>query len=226
MADHGPGGQPARSAAGHRSTARPDTGGYPAVRRHQPGSLPHLQPAVPVIFTTAYDQYAIRAFKINSIDYLLKPIDPEELAAAFRKFALLRDKYAHPGYLRELLHFVQHQQQAARYKQSFTVQTGRSVYVFPLTEIAGFSKSEVIRIHHSDGRSWVADYRSLDEIGELLDPQLCYRVNRQFIANRAYVAGFGRTDDASRLTLHFKAQNIPEVTVSKDKAAAFRAWFD
>ncbi|WP_341836088.1 LytTR family DNA-binding domain-containing protein [Chitinophaga pollutisoli] len=186
--------------------------------------FPHLQPAIPVIFTTAYDQYAIRAFKVNSIDYLLKPVDREELAAAFRKYASLREKYASPQYIRELLRFVHNQQQASRYKSSFTVQSGKNVFVFPLSEIVGFSKSEVIRLHHADGRNWVADFRSLDEIEELLDPQHCYRANRQFIAHRAFLAGF-KTDESSRLTLHFKAGKAPEVTVSKDKAAAFRTWF-
>ncbi len=184
----------------------------------------HLQPAIPVIFTTAYDQYAIRAFKINSIDYLLKPVDPEELAAAFRKYALLRDKYASPQFMGELMQFVQNQQQKLLFKETFTVHSGRNVYMFPLAEIAGFSKSEVIYLHHADGRQWITDYRSLDEIEELLDPVQCFRANRQFITNRAYLAGF-RTDDTSRLTLHFKAVNLPTVMVSKDKAAAFRAWF-
>lgn len=182
-----------------------------------------LQPSIPVIFTTAYDQYAIRAFKINSIDYLLKPIDPEELAAAFRKYALLRDKFTNPVYIGELMRYVHNQQPQQRFKDTFMVQSGKSVYMFPLSEIAGFSKSEVIRMHHADGRQWITDYRSLDEIEELLDPQQCYRANRQFIANRAYIAGF-RTDESSRLTLHFKSVKLPEVTVSKDKAAAFRAW--
>lgn len=184
----------------------------------------HLQPAVPVIFTTAYDQYAIRAFKINSIDYLLKPVDPEELAAAFRKYASLRDKYASPQFMGELMQFVRHQQQKQLYKESFTVHSGKNVYVFPLGEIAGFSKNEVIYLHHADGRNWITDFRSLDEIEELLDPQQCYRASRQFIVNRAYLAGY-KTDDTNRLTLYFKAGKWPQVTVSKDKAAAFRAWF-
>ncbi|WP_109698001.1 LytR/AlgR family response regulator transcription factor [Chitinophaga deserti] len=183
----------------------------------------HLQPAIPVIFTTAYDQYAIRAFKINSIDYLLKPVDPEELAAAFRKYALLRDKYASPQFMGEIMQFVQNQQQKQLFKETFTVHSGKNVYMFPLSEIAGFSKSEVIYLHHADGRQWITDFRSLDEIEELLDPVQCFRANRQFIVNRAYLAGF-KTDDTSRLTLHFKAVNLPAVMVSKDKAAAFRAW--
>ncbi len=74
-----------------------------------------------MIFTTAYDHYAIRAFKINSIDYSLKPVDVEELENAFKKFALLREKYSNPVYLQELMQFVQHQQRKQAFKESFTL---------------------------------------------------------------------------------------------------------
>ncbi len=184
----------------------------------------HLH-ACPVIFTTAYDQYAIRAFKINSIDYLLKPVDPEELAAAFRKYALLREKYANPAYVQELMQFVQHQQRKQAYKESFTVHYGKNVYVVPLGEVACFTKRELIYLHQHNGRQWITDFRSLDEVEELIDPERFYRANRQCIVHKPYLTGY-KTDDTSRLTLQLKMDKPPEVIVSKDKAAAFKAWFD
>ncbi len=185
----------------------------------------HMQPAQPVIFTTAYDHYAIRAFKLNSIDYLLKPIDVEELAAAFRKYHLLREKYNNPVYLEELMHFVQHQQRKQAYKESFAVHYGRTVYVVPLAEIVCFSKQELIFLHQSDGRQWITDYRSLDEVEDLLDPQRFYRANRQSIIQKSFLSGY-KSDDTGKLTLHLKMEKPPAVMVSKDKAAAFKTWFE
>lgn len=184
----------------------------------------HLEHACPVIFTTAYDQYAIRAFKINSIDYLLKPVDPEELAAAFRKYALLKEKYTNPVYMNELMQFVQHQQRKQAYKESFTVHYGKNVYVVPLAEIVCFTKQELIYLHQHDGRQWITDFRSLDEVEELVDPEKCYRANRQCIVHKPFLAGY-KTDDTGKLNLQLKMGKAPLVTVSKDKAAAFKTWF-
>lgn len=183
----------------------------------------HLQPACPVIFTTAYDHYAIRAFKINSIDYLLKPVDVEELENAFKKFALLREKYSNPVYLQELMQFVQHQQRKQAFKESFTVHYGRSVYVVPVGEIVCFTKQELIYLHQSDGRQWITDFRSLDEVEELLDPQKFYRANRQCIVQKAFLSGY-RSDDTGKLNLQLKMNKPLPVMVSKDKAASFKEW--
>jgi two-component system, LytTR family, response regulator len=183
----------------------------------------HLQPACPVIFTTAYDHYAIRAFKINSIDYLLKPVDVEELENAFKKFALLREKYSNPVYLQELMQFVQHQQRKQAFKESFTVHYGRSVYVVPVGEIVCFTKQELIYLHQADGRQWITDFRSLDEVEDLLDPQKFYRANRQCIVQKAFLSGY-RSDDTGKLNLQLKMVKPLPVMVSKDKAAAFKEW--
>ncbi|MRG44572.1 response regulator [Chitinophaga sp. SYP-B3965] len=183
----------------------------------------HLQPACPVIFTTAYDHYAIRAFKINSIDYLLKPVDVEELENAFKKFALLREKYSNPVYLQELMQFVQHQQRKQAFKESFTVHYGRSVYVVPVGEIVCFTKQELIYLHQADGRQWITDCRSLDEVEELLDPQQFYRANRQCIVQKRFLTGY-RSDDTGKLNVQLKMEKPPQVMVSKDKAAAFKEW--
>lgn len=183
----------------------------------------HLQPACPVIFTTAYDHYAIRAFKINSIDYLLKPVDVEELENAFKKFALLREKYSNPVYLQELMQFVQHQQRKQAFKESFTVHYGRSVYVVPVGEIVCFTKQELIYLHQADGRQWITDFRSLDEVEDLLDPQQFYRANRQCIVQKAFLSGY-RSDDTGKLNLQLKMTKPLPVMVSKDKAAAFKEW--
>jgi Response regulator of the LytR/AlgR family len=183
----------------------------------------HLQPACPVIFTTAYDHYAIRAFKINSIDYLLKPVDVEELENAFKKFALLREKYSNPVYLQELMQFVQHQQRKQAFKESFTVHYGRSVYVVPVGEVVCFTKQELIYLHQADGRQWITDFRSLDEVEDLLDPQKFYRANRQCIVQKAFLSGY-RSDDTGKLNLQLKMAKPLPVMVSKDKAAAFKEW--
>ncbi|HYH56579.1 MAG TPA: LytTR family DNA-binding domain-containing protein, partial [Anseongella sp.] len=137
-----------------------------------------LQPACPVIFTTAFDEYAIRAFKINSIDYLLKPVDPAELGAAFRKFNLLREKYRNSEYLKELMSFIGREKQpGSAYKENFAVQQGRAVYMIPVSKVAYFAKEELIYLAEGEGSNWITDFRSLDGVEELTDPGYFFRAN-------------------------------------------------
>lgn len=183
-----------------------------------------MQPACPVIFTTAYDEYAIRAFKINSIDYLLKPVDPAELEAAFRKFSLLREKYRNNDYLNELMSFIGNQKQAgSRYKENFAVQQGRAVYMIHRNTIAYFYKEELIYLTEGEGQRWITDFRSLDEIEELTDPGHFFRANRQFLVHRSFIKGY-KGDDTGKLHLFMKTEKSPKITISKEKAAAFKQW--
>lgn len=92
----------------------------------------------PIIFTTAYNEYAIRAFKLNSIDYLLKPIDKDELKAALDKFHLLQSKFSNETYLKQMAELFSNFNSAKKYKERFAVHIGRSVTLVPVDEIALF----------------------------------------------------------------------------------------
>jgi DNA-binding LytR/AlgR family response regulator len=179
----------------------------------------------PVIFTTAYNEYAVRAFKVNSIDYLLKPIDKKELKAALDKFHLLQSKFSNEQYVQQLSELFTDFRSGKKYKERFTAHHGRNIVLVHGKDVAGFAKEEVIYLVHSDGKKYITDYRSLDEIEELLDPREFYRANRQYIISLSHVDTM-RSDETGKVIVRLKPQSFPEIIVSKEKAAAFRKWVE
>lgn len=178
----------------------------------------------PIIFTTAYNEYAIRAFKLNSVDYLLKPIEKEDLKAALDKFHLLQDKFKNANYLNQMQDlFANFTQQTKKYKTRFSVHQGRSMILIPVEEVVCFGKEEYIYLLSTDGKKYLSDFRSLDEVAELLDPTQFFRANRQFLVALNALEGF-RTDDWGKLKLKLKVSPGEEVTVSREKAGEFRRW--
>lgn len=182
---------------------------------------------VPVIFTTAYDEYAIRAFKLNSIDYLLKPIDPDELRAALNKFHRWQPTGA--DFAEQFRTFLSQYAQPApvfQYKRRFTAHHLRQIVSIPQEQVACFCRDELIFLHTTGGQQLVTDYKTLDELDELVDPALFFRANRQFLLNLDAVSGY-ETHYSGRLNVHLKAPNIRlDVIVSKEKATLFRQWFE
>jgi len=183
------------------------------------------KPSCPIIFTTAYDEYAIRAFKVNSIDYLLKPIEKAELQNAFQKFYLMQSKFANDTYLQQMKELFANFQQSKKYKERFAVHVGRSVTLVPVEEVAFFTKEELIFLINRDGQKFITDYRSLDEVEELLNPQVFYRANRQHLVHMPFIESY-RGDDTGKITLKMRGIKTTDLIVSKDKAADFRKWFD
>jgi DNA-binding LytR/AlgR family response regulator len=182
------------------------------------------KPQCPIIFTTAYNEYAIRAFKVNSIDYLLKPIDRKELQQAFQKFHFLQSKSGNEVYVRQMMEMFNDIGKSRKYKERFAVHVGRSVTLVPLPEIAAFSKEEIIYLINREGKKFITDYRSLDEIEELIDPAIFYRANRQCLVHLPAIESY-RADHTSKLQLKIISVK-EEVTISKEKAAEFRQWFE
>ena len=182
---------------------------------------------VPIIFTTAYDEYAIRAFKLNSIDYLLKPIDPDELKAALAKF----HRRQPPGVdfadqFRAFLAQVNGLNQPTAYKRRFTAHHLRQVVSVPQEQIACFFRDELIYLYTAIGQRLMTDYKTLDELDELADPIRFFRANRQYLIALDAVAGY-RTHHTGRLEVMLHPPNDRlELTVSKEKAAQFRQWFE
>ena len=179
----------------------------------------------PVIFTTAYNEYAIRAFKVNSIDYLLKPIDKKELAAAFEKFHLLQSKFNDAVYLQEMKELFTNFNKSKQYKERFAVHIGRSVTLIPVEDIALFLKEELIYLINKEGNRFITDFRSLDEVEELVNPKVFYRANRQHLVHLPFIESY-RGDDTGKLTLKLRGIKTDELIVSKEKAAEFKKWFD
>lgn len=180
----------------------------------------------PIIFTTAFNEFAIRAFKVNSVDYLLKPIDKGELTKSLEKYYQLKAKYSNPSFLQETAAFFKNfQTQAPKFKKRFAVHQGKSMVLVPCEEVAYFAKEELIFLHDAQGNALLTDFRSLDEIEELVDPELFFRTNRQTLVNLAFISSF-KTDVSGKLEVKLKLGAAPEINISKEKAHEFRKWFE
>ena len=181
----------------------------------------------PIIFTTAYDEYAIRAFKLNSIDYLLKPIDKQELTTSFDKFQRWQKTTStdfFPSQLRDLLNDLKPHSQK-KYKHRFTAHHQRSVVAVADVRIAYFVRDEVIWLATTDHQRLITDYQSLDEIEELLDPVQFVRANRQYIVRKEAIESY-RTHYSGKIELVLSVPSKEEIVISKDRAASFRVWFE
>ncbi|AEI48617.1 LytR/AlgR family response regulator transcription factor [Runella slithyformis] len=186
-----------------------------------------LKLSCPIIFTTAYDEYAIRAFKVNSIDYLLKPIDKAELSCAFEKFKRWQntpDKEVFSLQLRDLLHDLEHKA-VKQYKRRFTAHFQRAVVAVPDTRVAYFVREEVIWLVTTENQRLITDYQSLDELEELLDPAQFIRANRQYIVRKEALESY-RTHYSGKIELSLSVSVKEGIIISKDKAAHFRVWFE
>ncbi|GAB2541195.1 LytR/AlgR family response regulator transcription factor [Spirosoma aerophilum] len=181
---------------------------------------------VPVIFTTAFDEYAIRAFKLNSIDYLLKPIDPEELKQALAKYHRWT-AHGLSGFNDTFRHFMAHMSSpttASPYKRRFSGHHLRQIVTVSQEDVAYFCRNELIYLFTNAGKKLITDYKTLDELEELIDPSHFFRANRQCIVHLDAVSGY-RPQENGKLQVQLKAPNEGfELLVSKEKATAFRHW--
>jgi two-component system, LytTR family, response regulator len=186
-----------------------------------------VQVDCPVIFTTAYDEYAIRAFKLNSLDYLLKPVDREELEAALIKFRRWKAHNIQSDIRAQLANALQdiHQPQQAtpRFKERFFVHGKGSMVIVPVQETAFLLKDEVIYLITLDGKRHLTEYQTMEEVEEVLNPAEFFRANRQTLVRLQAVEGF-RADYTGKL--HVFMRNMPNfvVDVSREKAATFKKW--
>lgn len=179
-----------------------------------------------IIFTTAYNEYAIKAFKVNGIDYLLKPVDKTELQKAIEKCRERRK----PSkiYPKELLQVIQSfaaGQSAAAYKETFIVQVRQQWLPVNTEDIACFVKENLNYLYTFTGEKHILDYNTLEVIEELLDPSRFYRANRQCIVNIKAIHRV-QLHENQKLTLKLKSPLKMEVDISREKAPAFKKWFD
>jgi two-component system, LytTR family, response regulator LytT len=178
----------------------------------------------PVIFTTAYDQYAIKAFEVNSIDYLLKPVQKEKLKASLDKFRNLSAKPS-PGHIdyQEVLKLLR--AAPTEYKSRFMVRLGQKIIALPADKIAYFfSESKLTYIVSKDGKRYPMD-QPLEELTGLLDPRIFFRINRQYIITFESIAEIhpyfkGRI----KLLLHPKTDD--DVVISSERTPEFKSWID
>lgn len=178
----------------------------------------------PVIFTTAFDQYALQAFEVNSIDYLLKPIAGEKLDRALGKYQqrLPETPTAPPSMaiLQQALAMIRGKQ----YKERFVIKSGASIQAVPTSEIMYFwSENKMTWMRLPDGKKHVVEYK-LEKLEDLLNPKDYFRINRKYFVKLSSIVK-ATVYSNSRLKLNLPhLEEKEEVIVSREKVQAFKAW--
>lgn len=189
----------------------------------------HVQVKSPVIFITSYDEYALKAFKVNSVDYLLKPVQKEDLQAALEKYRQMKQLYtatpepAPALSLDVLVKELQQKLQTKEYRKRFLVKHGQKLVSVEVEEIAYFFSDGRLNFFKTfDNRKFVVDY-TMDELNEMLDPDKYFRISRSFFISVNSVLQihdyFG-----NRLILQLKPESDKEAIVSREKVTDFKNW--
>ena len=180
----------------------------------------HVEVKTPVIFTTAYDEHAIKAFKLNSIDYLLKPFDEKELESALTKFEIIFHTDSHktdPKNFEQIL--------AAKNKNRFLISKGDNYHYIETADIAHFySEDGVVFLHTFQNKRYIINY-TLDQLEQQLDSRLFFRVSRNCIGNVKSIENVAKYFN-SRLKLSFSPDCPHEVLVSRVRVPDFLKWMD
>ena len=179
---------------------------------------------IPVIFTTAYNEYAIQAFKVNSIDYLLKPVDFQELQLAIEKFSKQRiHAVQNPEQVYEQLY--SRLIQTSQYKKRLLVKVGEQLKQVNVEDIAYFQ--------FDDGMCWAVTFAkarlpvdySLDDLVQMLNPKMFFRINRKFIVRPESIDKIHAYFN-NRLKLQLRPSPESEVLVSRERVTDFKNWLD
>lgn len=178
----------------------------------------------PVIFTTAYDEYAIKAFQVNSVDYLLKPIQKQKLAAALEKYEQRKPNDSSTALdidkIREAI-----QGSNVQYKSRFLVKFGQRIKAIPVEQIAYFfSQDKLTYLMSFDGKKLPLD-QTLEELEAVLDPKNYFRVNRKFIVHFDAVSDI-HPYFKGRVKLDLQPDSSEEIVISSDKTPLFKQWLD
>jgi two-component system, LytTR family, response regulator LytT len=178
-----------------------------------------------VIFTTSYDEYALKAFKVNSIDYLLKPVRKEDLKNSLDKYTNLKNQFntTSPSYSIETLVSELKAQSNKNFRTRFLVKQGQRLVSIETTDIAYFyADGRLCYFKTWDKQKYVVDY-NMDELETMLDPQQYYRANRGFIICIKSVAQIHNYFNG-KLKLDLIPSTDKEVLVSREKAMEFKEW--
>ncbi|NRA51690.1 MAG: response regulator transcription factor [Phaeodactylibacter sp.] len=175
----------------------------------------------PVIFTTAYDQYTLKAFKQDSVDYLLKPIEEEELEQALRKFE--RRQHAPSMLTQEVVQSLLAGLSQPKYQSRFIIKIGQQLSYIATEEIQYFYAEEGVVFAQLEGKKRHALDYTLDALAPLLDPASFFRISRKVITNIKSVRKVAPLFNG-RLLVSLWPSAPFEVTVSRDRATAFKRW--
>ena len=176
----------------------------------------------PVIFTTAYDQYTLKAFKVNSIDYLLKPIDKEELKSAIEQYkSIVEPRQINWQDLQKMMS-AQSQQ---NYQKRFLVNRRDKILTVKIEDVAYFEgEDRYTYLMRKDGKKFIIDYK-LNELEDLLDPDQFFRLNRSFIAHLDAIEKIVVVSN-SRVKVHLNPPNSRDIVVSTQNTRNFKLWLN
>ena len=179
-----------------------------------------------VVFTTSYDEYALKAFKVNSIDYLLKPVQKEDLEkslAKFKNLAFKQSENAGGVNMENIIKELQQRLQPKEYRKRFLVKNGQKLVSIEVDDIRYFfSDGRLNFFKTSDNKKFVVDY-TMDELEDMLDPVKYFRISRSFYVS---ITGIEKIDDyfGNRLILQLKPSVDKEALVSRERVTDFKQW--
>ena len=174
----------------------------------------------PIIFTTAYDHYAIEAFETNGIDYLLKPIEEERLNKAIEKA-----RQFSPGLALEKILAITNPASGKNFKSRFMVRVGDKIKSIPIEEIMAFySQDKATFIHTTGSRTYCIDY-ALDQLEPMLDTDIYFRINRKYIVSIDACTNI-LAWTSSRLRLKIEGIDDNEIIVARERVQEFKNWLD
>ena len=178
-----------------------------------------------IIFTTSYDEYALKAFKLNSIYYLLKPIDEDELEAAVNQFKKQQPKQAEVQVNLDDIRKLLINPIDRKFKKRLSIKVGQHIKLIPVDDIECFySENKATYIHTSEKRNYLLD-NSLEKWEEQLNPEQFFRVNRTFIVHINAIKDIISYTN-SRLKLVLETYNDQEIIVSRERVKDFKNWID
>ena len=176
-----------------------------------------------VIFTTAYDEYALRAFKLNSIDYLLKPIDEDDLEVAVNKFKARNSSSLSLPLDFEMIKKMLVNPIDRTYKKRFTIKLGQQLKMINIEEVECFySENKGTYLHTFDNRNYLLD-NTLEQLETELDPAAFYRVSRKFIIPMKAIKEI-QIHSNSRLKVMLQTYKDDEVIVARERVTDFKEW--
>ncbi len=180
----------------------------------------------PVIFVTAYDTYALKAFELNSIDYLLKPLRQELLNNSIGKYLKIKQQFSSSDMLYKMQQIIESYSMSGKtYKTRFLINKGDAIITVKAKEIAYFlAEEKVVLLVLNNSRKYIVNY-SLDQLEQVLDPAVFFRINRQFIISEHSIDKISNYFNY-KLKLKLLPPAGEDVLVSKSRVAEFKQWLE
>lgn len=174
----------------------------------------------PIIFSTAYDQYAIQAFKVNSVDYLLKPVEQKDLYQALIKFEKTQMSQSMSMNIGELVKSF-----TKKHKSRFVIKVGEHLRAVEIdNDHFFFSEEKITYLQTNEGKRYIIDF-PLDKVETMIDPEKYFRINRKYLVSFPAIADI-LTHSNSRLRLVLVNNDDDDVIVSRERVQEFRSWLD